>query len=104
LDVPQKDQGERENIQIGGEMRRKHEVIDGHRISVWDDPQYADRYTVVDLDSLDERGKVQYIGMSADPFNPQGIGMCGEMRVHDVAYNSIRRTHCSYKGADEAQA
>jgi hypothetical protein len=32
-------------------MRRKHEVINGHKISVWDCPKFIDRYTVVYLDN-----------------------------------------------------
>lgn len=39
-------------------MRRKHEVIEGKHISVWDDgDSVVDRYTVVFLDEVDERGK-----------------------------------------------
>lgn len=67
-------------------MRRKHEVISGHPISCWESGKVADRYTVVFLDTRDERGRVQYLGMSADPFHPQGVGMHGEMLIQHVAY------------------
>jgi hypothetical protein len=67
-------------------MRRKHELINGHPISCWESGKVADRYTVVFLDTRDERGRVQYLGMSADPFHPQGVGMHGEMPIHNVAY------------------
>ena len=50
-------------------MRRKHEMISGRPISCWDDGDgdICDRYTVVFLDTRDERGNVQYLGMSAHP-------------------------------------
>lgn len=67
-------------------MRRKHEVIDGHNISVWDDgDKVIDRYTVVFLDD-EERDKVPYLAMSAHPFHPQGFGQHGEMSIDAVAY------------------
>jgi hypothetical protein len=68
-------------------MRRKHEVVAGHRISCWDsDSKFADRYCVVYLDEEDELGKVPYVGMSERPFHPQGVGMHGEMPVRNVTY------------------
>ena len=69
-------------------MRRKHEMISGRPISCWDDGDgdICDRYTVVFLDTRDERGNVQYLGMSAHPFHPQGVGMHGEMPIHMVAH------------------
>ena len=68
-------------------MRRKHEMILGHPISVWDDgDKVADRYTVVYLDTEDERGNVQYVAMSASPFHPQGFGQLGDMPLFMVAY------------------
>jgi hypothetical protein len=60
-------------------MRRKHEMIEGRPISVWDSgDKFADRFTVVYLDEIDERGNVQYLGMSAAPFHPQGFCQHGE--------------------------
>jgi hypothetical protein len=68
-------------------MRRKHEMIEGRPISVWDSgDKFADRFTVVYLDEIDERGNVQYLGMSAAPFHPQGIGLHGEKPIHCVQY------------------
>jgi hypothetical protein len=68
-------------------MRRKHETINGHNISAWDDgDKVIDRFTVVYLDEIDERGKVQYLGMSTNPFHPQGFGEHGEMDINAVQY------------------
>ena len=70
-------------------MRRKHETISGHNISVWDDgDKVFDRYTVVYLDEVDDRGNVQYLAMSEHPFHPQGFGQHGEMYIYAVAYQS----------------
>jgi hypothetical protein len=76
------------NIERGSHtMRRKHEVIKGRNISVWDDGEkFADRFTVVYLDDTDERGKVPYLAMGATPFHPQGFGQHGEMEIDDVSY------------------
>jgi hypothetical protein len=68
-------------------MKRKHEMIDGHNISVWDDGEsVVDRYTVVYLDEVDGRGNVPYLAMSASPFHPQGFAQHGEMPIYSVAY------------------
>lgn len=69
-------------------MRRKHEMVDGHPISVWDDGDKCfDRYTAVYLDTLDKRtDKVQYVGMSEHPTHPQGFGQHGEMPINAVQY------------------
>jgi len=68
-------------------VRRKHEVINDHCISCWDNGgETCDRYTVVYLDEEDDRGMVTYVGMSERPFHPQGFGQHGEMPVHNVAY------------------
>ena len=67
-------------------MRRKHEMINGHPISVWDDgDKVADRYTVVFLDT-EQDGKVDYLGMSGAPFHPQGFCQHGSMPIDAVAY------------------
>jgi hypothetical protein len=61
-------------------------MILGRPISVWDcGEKFADRYTVVYLDTEDARGNVQYAGMSASPFHPQGFGQHGEMPLFMVA-------------------
>jgi len=45
-------------------MRRKHETINGHNISVWDDgDKVVDRYTVVFLDDEYPTGKVPYLAI-----------------------------------------
>ena len=70
-------------------MRRKHETIDDHNISAWDDgPNGAiDRYTVVDLDSGEScnPGNVMYLAMNEMPLHPQGFGQTGEMPLYAVA-------------------
>jgi hypothetical protein len=70
-------------------MRRKHEIVNGRPISCWacsDKYEFAGRYTVVYLDTRDERGQVQYLGMNARPLHPQGFGMHGEMPIRNVTY------------------
>ena len=48
-------------------MRRKHEVINGHHISVWDSgKKVIDRYTVVYLDNVYDNGHVDYLAMNVD--------------------------------------
>jgi hypothetical protein len=68
-------------------MRRKHEMIEGKAISIWDDgDKWADRYTVVFLDEIDPRGNVGYLAMGATPFHPQGFCQHGDMNIGDVCY------------------
>jgi hypothetical protein len=67
-------------------VKRKHEIVNTHRISVWWSNHCLDQWTVVDLDSLDKRGMVSYIAMSNDPFHPQGVGITGEMPLGRVQY------------------
>jgi hypothetical protein len=67
-------------------MKRKHEVINGHNISVWFNKNCFDKFTVVYLDEVDEQLNVPYIGMSDNPFHPQGFGQHGKMKVYNVAY------------------
>jgi len=67
-------------------MKRKHEIVNARRISVWWSNHCLDQWTVVDLDSLDKRGMVSYIAMSNDPFHPQGVGITGEMPLCRVQY------------------
>jgi hypothetical protein len=67
-------------------MRRKHETINGHNISVWDDGNKTiDRYTVVYLDNVYD-GNVVYLAMDAMPFFPNGFCQHGEMPLDAVAY------------------
>jgi len=67
-------------------MRRKHEVVNGHKISVWENKNVIDKYTVVYLDEVDKDLNVPYIGMSEHPFHPQGFGQNGEMKIYNVQY------------------
>jgi hypothetical protein len=67
-------------------MRRKHEIVEGRRVSCWWSRGGADEFTVVDLDSLDEWHNVSYIAMSDSPFHPQGVGCSGEMPLLRVQY------------------
>jgi hypothetical protein len=64
-------------------MRRKHEVINGHKISVWDSKGVIDRYTIVYLDNIYPNGNVEYFGMSD---KPQYFANHGEMKIWDVQY------------------
>jgi hypothetical protein len=72
--------------------RMKYELVDGHKVSVWDDgPKANDRYTVVDLDYIFDHpihGKsVQYLGMNDSPFLPNGgVALSGDMPLSAVAY------------------
>ena len=67
-------------------MRYKHEIVEGRRVSVWWSKDCADHWTVVDLDSVDERRMVSYIAMSDAPFSPRGVGCSGEMPLSRVQY------------------
>lgn len=52
-------------------------------IRIFDAPEYADRYTVVYLDHQENRGMFTCLGMSTDPFHPQGIGQHGAAMLGD---------------------
>jgi hypothetical protein len=69
-------------------MRRKHEIVEGRRVSCWWSKDVADEFTVVDLDSLDslDNGMVSYIAMDGAPFFSQGMGFSGEMPLSRVQY------------------
>jgi hypothetical protein len=66
-------------------MRKKHEKINGHPISCWDDnnTHYPDIYTVVYLETL-QGTKVQAFGMDSNPNHPQGIGYHITMDIDGV--------------------
>lgn len=69
-------------------MRRKHEVVNGHKISVWDSgKKVIDRYTVVYLDNVYDNGHVDYLALNGTPFSPNS-GFCqhGDMPLWCVAY------------------
>ena len=71
-------------------MRRKHEIVEGARLSVWDSPKFIDRFTVVFLDDVSEgmlgNIVVVYLAMNEHPFHPQGFCQHGEMELNMVAY------------------
>jgi hypothetical protein len=69
-------------------MRRKHEVIDGHNISVWDSgKKVIDRYTVVFIDNVYDNGNVSYLGLNETPYSPnRGFCQHGEIPLSNVAY------------------
>lgn len=52
-------------------------------VRIYDAPGTADRYTVVFTNKAMTNGRdrwFMYLGMSADPFSPQGIGQHGESK------------------------
>lgn len=51
------------------------------RLRAYDLPAYLDRYTVVYDDGAD---RLDYIGMNASPFHPQGFGQHGEIQRRNV--------------------
>jgi hypothetical protein len=65
-------------------MRRKHELINGQKLSVWESKNCFDKYTVVYLD--DNLNTVNYLAMSENPFHPQGFCQHGDMDINAVAY------------------
>ena len=70
-------------------MKKKHEVINGQRISVWENKNCVDKYTVVFLDDQyphNQATYVAYLAMSGRPFYPQGFCQRGEMNIDAVAY------------------
>jgi hypothetical protein len=73
-------------------MKRKHEIINGCPISCWQDNDCFDKYTVVYLDEVFKHPAhhyidyVMYVGMSENPFHPQGFCQHGEMPINAVQY------------------
>ena len=63
-------------------MREEHiEILKGnHQIAAYDNGgKTADRYTVFYMDQVNpQTGYVALVGMSEDPFHPQGFGMHSE--------------------------
>lgn len=57
----------------------------------------ADRYTVIYSETFGgdtyATAYLGYRGMSENPFHPQGVGMYGEMRAHEVASYRYRCKH-----------
>lgn len=66
-------------------------------LAIMDNPNYGDRYTVIFAEPIagDRYANMilSYVGMSENPFHPQGIGMHGEMSAHEVACYRYRNKH-----------
>jgi len=73
-------------------MRHKHEIVGGHKVSCWDNgPKWADRYTVVLLDSASrDHGRnvpwVVCLCMGGAPASPNGFCQTAEMPLGRVGY------------------
>ena len=52
-------------------------------VDIFDNPQFADRYTIVFQDCGD--GDAPYIAASAYPFHPLGIGLHGSFERHELS-------------------
>jgi hypothetical protein len=67
-------------------------------LDCFDHPEYGDRYTIMFSGKLLIRSEsdvyVPYLGVSDDPWNPQGVSMWGELKAHEAAayrYRNARR-------------
>lgn len=66
-------------------------------------PSFGDRYTVfyVPPEPLEDRGgPVEYLGASAHPFDPQGVGQHGELPAYIVAEYRYRVAHQAARWSD----
>lgn len=68
-------------------------------LAIFDNPQFADRYTVfyAEVIGRDQWKAIGYRGMSEHPFHPQGVGMYGELKPHEVAAYRYRNNRKSCK-------
>ena len=66
------------------------EKIERHRISCYDKPGYADRYTAVYLDMPEPGGLYAARSMSDNPFHPLGIGQFTQASAGNHLGNPIR--------------
>ncbi len=60
----------------------------------YDLPEYGDRYTVIYTKKTiakDAPGVFLFVGMSASPFHPQGIGMHGEIKREHIGKHLGKR-------------
>lgn len=70
-------------------------------LAIYDSKGYGERYTVFYAEPV--AGEtfadmwIGYRGMSAYPFHPQGIGLYGEMRAHEMAAYRYRVRHQAAK-------
>lgn len=60
------------------------ELVNARPILVFDDAESADRFTVIYLDQPDGPSKMlfKFVGMSSEPYHPQGIGQHGVCSVN----------------------
>ena len=74
-------------------------------LAIYDHPQFADRYTVFYAEPIRTQGEtwIQYRAMSDNPFHPQGVGLYGEMKAHQLtAYRySSRHKACKWSALPE---
>lgn len=77
-------------------------------LAIFDDPRFADRYTVFYADPI-RRGSyartiIGYRAMSENPSHPQGVGLFGEMDAHSVAMFRHSRKHRKARWSDLPEA
>lgn len=62
-----------------GKRIRSVDKVNGQSIRCYDSgPKFFDRYVVVYVSERLDNRKYQFIGMSSNPFHPQGFGQHGE--------------------------
>lgn len=70
-------------------------------LAIYDSKNYGERYTVVYAEPVTGETFadmwIGFRGMRADPFHPQGVGMYGEMRAHEMAAYRYRVRHQAAK-------
>lgn len=64
-------------------------------LAIFDDPRTWDRYTVFYVEPVtDDGNRFCYVGMSANPFHPQGFGQHGELERYQMTqYRYANRRH-----------
>jgi len=74
-------------------------------LAIFDNPNFADRYTVFYSELILYRDEkwLGYRGMSENPTHPQGVGMYGELQAHQVSsYRSLNhRRSCKWSSLPE---
>jgi len=62
------------------------------RFGIYDSgPEHGDRYTVIDRVPQEPGGYYEYLGMSAYPFHPQGIGQHGELSASQYRQHQLSK-------------
>lgn len=75
-------------------------------LAIFDNPKFADRYTVFYARVIRHDREPPYLGyrsMSDNPYHPQGVGLYGEMKAYEVAnyrYHNKRRA-CKWSDLPE---